>query len=155
MSTSWETTDVFAIPMEICWRFDYAIDSAKLKNLYSKSKRLQWDAEQDLDWSTPIDPSKPILDESRNGLDRIPILQRLSGSQRQTFIAHYTAHLLSQFLHGEQGALMMPALVRVGAVTERTRALYAEAGIPVHWDLRVLESLEDAETGELDGALAR
>src|SRR5262249_30707083 len=29
--------------------------------------------------------------------------------------------------------LMMPALVRVGAVTERSRQLYAEAGIPI-WE---------------------
>jgi hypothetical protein len=46
--------------------------------------------------------------------------------------------------------LMMPALVRVGAVTERTRALYAEADIPVYEDCRVLESLEDADTGSVD-----
>jgi hypothetical protein len=45
--------------------------------------------------------------------------------------------------------LMMPALVRVGAVTERTRALFAETGIPVWDDTRVLESMEDADTGDL------
>ena len=36
--------------------------------------------------------------------------------------------------------LMMPALVRVGAVTERTRALFAEEGIRVFEDASVLES---------------
>jgi hypothetical protein len=46
--------------------------------------------------------------------------------------------------------LMMPALVRVGAVTERTRALFAEEGIRVFEDARVLESLEDADTGEVE-----
>jgi hypothetical protein len=45
--------------------------------------------------------------------------------------------------------LMMPALVRVGAVTERTRALFAAEGIRVFEDASVLESLEDAETGEV------
>jgi len=45
--------------------------------------------------------------------------------------------------------LMMPALVRVGAVTERTRARFAEAGISVFDDAHVLESLEDRETGEV------
>jgi hypothetical protein len=45
--------------------------------------------------------------------------------------------------------LMMPALVRVGAVTERTRALFKEAGIPVWEDTRVLESMEDAGTGDI------
>jgi hypothetical protein len=45
--------------------------------------------------------------------------------------------------------LMMPALVRVGAVTERTRELYAEANIPVWDDLGVLESMEDVDTGDI------
>jgi hypothetical protein len=46
--------------------------------------------------------------------------------------------------------LMMPALVRVGAVTDRTRALYAAEGIPVWDDVSVLESMEDAETGDIE-----
>ena len=38
--------------------------------------------------------------------------------------------------------LMMPALVRVGAVTERSRGLYEEAGIPI-WESRArLEQVE-------------
>jgi hypothetical protein len=45
--------------------------------------------------------------------------------------------------------LMMPALVRVGAVTERSRALFDEAGIPVWDDTAVLESMEDADTGDI------
>jgi hypothetical protein len=42
--------------------------------------------------------------------------------------------------------LMMPALVRVGAVTPRTRELFKAAGIPVWDDATVLESLEDKDT---------
>jgi hypothetical protein len=109
MPTNWETADILKTPMEICWQFDYEISHEKLKNLYSKSKRLQWDSEQDLDWSIEIDPSRPIVSESRNGIDQIPLFQRLSDSQRETFVAHSTAHQLSQFLHGEQGALMTAA----------------------------------------------
>jgi hypothetical protein len=45
--------------------------------------------------------------------------------------------------------LMMPAPVRVGAVTDRTRELYAEAKIPVWDDARVLESMQDVETGDI------
>lgn len=48
--------------------------------------------------------------------------------------------------------LMLPALVRVGAVTERSRARFAEAGIPVYEDTSVLASMEDQETGDLSGA---
>jgi len=45
--------------------------------------------------------------------------------------------------------LMMPALVRVGAITPRTRALLAEEGIRIFDDMSVLESLEDTQTGEV------
>ena len=46
--------------------------------------------------------------------------------------------------------LMMPALSRVGAVTERTRALYAEVNIPIFEDCRILESLEDSDSGSVE-----
>ena len=49
MPTNWETADILKSPMEICWQFDYDISRDKLKNLYSKSKKLQWDSEQDMD----------------------------------------------------------------------------------------------------------
>ena len=124
MPTNWDTAEILRTPMEICWQFDYAIDKEKLKNLYTKSKQLQWDAEQHLDWQLEIDPSKPLVDESRNGMDKIPILQKLSPSQRETFTAHSTAHLLSQFLHGEQGALMTAAAL-THAVPDYEGKLYA------------------------------
>jgi hypothetical protein len=45
--------------------------------------------------------------------------------------------------------LMMPALCRVGAVTQRTRELYAQHQIPVWDDTTVLESMEDADSGDI------
>ena len=109
MSTNWETADILKSPMEICWQFDYDIDSDKLKNLYSKGKQAQWDAERDLDWSTPIDPSRPLIDETRFGLEQLDFFQAQPKKNREAFRAHMTAYQLSQFLHGEQGALMTAA----------------------------------------------
>ena len=124
MSTNWQTADILETPMEICWQFDYDIGIEKLRNLYSKSKRAQWDAERDIDWSIEIDPSKPIVDENQFLFDRLPLIQRLSDSQRETFRAHMSAHLLSQFLHGEQGALMTSAAL-THAVPDYEAKLYA------------------------------
>jgi hypothetical protein len=50
--------------------------------------------------------------------------------------------------------LMMPALVRVGAVTPRTRELFEAEGIRIFEDASVLESLEDADTGAVEFAEA-
>ncbi|NIR60384.1 MAG: hypothetical protein GWO02_13125, partial [Gammaproteobacteria bacterium] len=43
--------------------------------------------------------------------------------------------------------LMMPALVRVGLVTPRTRELFEQAGIPVFDDQTVLREMEDGTSG--------
>jgi hypothetical protein len=46
--------------------------------------------------------------------------------------------------------LMMPALVRVGAITARTRELYDAEKIPIFEDASVLEAMESAATGVIE-----
>jgi hypothetical protein len=124
MATNWETADQLEGTMAISWQFDYEIGIEKLRRLYSKSKRAQWDAEEDLDWSTPIDPSRPLIDENRFGLERLPFMQRQSSETIEQFRVHMTAYQLSQFLHGEQGALMTAAAL-THAVPDYEGKLYA------------------------------
>ena len=107
----WQELAGYETAMDVAWNFSYEIDSEKLRNLYSKAKQNQWDAERQLDWSVEIDPSKPIVGEDRFPFLRIPFFQKLSKGTRETFVAHATCQLLSQFLHGEQGALMTAAAV--------------------------------------------
>jgi hypothetical protein len=110
--------------MEICWQFDYAIGIDKLKDLYGKAKRDQWNADQHLDWSQEIDPSRPIVDERRFGFDDVPFIQKLDPKRREAFTANVAAYRLSQFLHGEQGALMTAAAL-THAVPDYEGKLYA------------------------------
>ena len=110
--------------MEIAWQFSYEQENEKLKTLYSKAKRLQWDAETYIDWSTPIDPSRPLIDEERFGLTQLPFIQRMSTSQQEALRAHIAAWQLSQFMHGEQGALMTAAAL-THAVPDYEGKLYA------------------------------
>jgi hypothetical protein len=118
------TTDVLETAMAVCWQFDYEVDLPKLRNLYAKAKRHQWDAEQSLDWDREIDPSKPLIDESQFRFRELSVLRKMSPSQRESFTAHATAKLLSQFLHGEQGALMTAAAL-THAVPDYEGKLYA------------------------------
>jgi hypothetical protein len=99
--------------MQVAWNFDYTTGIAKLEDLYHRAKENQWNV-VDLDWDTPIDPSSPIIASDHSQYGRMPFFRRLSNTQQETFMAHSTAQLLSQFLHGEQGALMTAATVTHG-----------------------------------------
>ena len=58
------------------------------------------------------------------GHHRMPFFQKLSQTQREAFTAHSTAQLMSQFLHGEQGAVMTAACV-THSVPDINAKLYA------------------------------
>jgi esterase/lipase superfamily enzyme len=99
--------------MQVSWNFDYQGQVAKLDDLYNRAKENQWNA-ADLAWDTPIDPSNPIIAPEHSQYARMPFFEKLSEKSRQAFSAHSTAQLLSQFLHGEQGALLTAATVAHG-----------------------------------------
>ncbi len=106
-------SDTYQALMQVAWNFDYTTGIAKLEDLYHRAKENQWNV-VDLDWDTPIDPSSPIIASDHSQYGRMPFFRRLSNTQQETFMAHSTAQLLSQFLHGEQGALMTAATVTHG-----------------------------------------
>lgn len=117
------TIDAYKASMEVSWNFDYAGEIAKVQDLYTRAKANQWNAD-DLDWETPIDPSNPIMSPEHSQYGRMPFFKKLSKSQRETFTAHSTAQVLSQFLHGEQGALMTAATI-THAVPDMKAKFYA------------------------------
>ncbi len=111
MSTEQNTyLDTYETLMQVTWNFDYQGSVQKLDDLYNRAKDNQWNA-ADLDWDTHIDPSNPIVASTNTDYARMPFFSRLSDQQRELFTAHSTAQVLSQFLHGEQGALITAATV--------------------------------------------
>ncbi len=103
-------SETYETLMQVAWNFDYEGAVDKLDDLYHRAKDSQWNAAE-LEWDTPIDPSNPIIAAEHSQYARMPFFQRLSKQQQETFLAHSTAQLLSQFLHGEQGALLTAATV--------------------------------------------
>ncbi len=118
-----ETTQRYHTPLDVCWQFSYEINIDQLRRLYSMAKRQQWDAEVHIDWSRAVDPSADILDTERMPFKETKFWNRLSKSQRETFAANNAAYALSQFLHGEQGALMVAAAL-THAVPDYEAKLY-------------------------------
>ncbi len=116
--------DLYRNPMEIAWTFAYELGGGKVEDLYKRAKQNQWDSDELLPWDTQVDPSNPLIADRSSLYHQMPFFKKLSKSQQETFTAHSTAQLLSQFLHGEQGALMTAACV-THSVPDATAKLYA------------------------------
>jgi len=86
----------------------YKRDQEELRKLYEVAKVSQWNATTDLDWSIQVDPYDPhhdLFPESLSPLPDIPTYRGLSTREKQTHRHGLASWMLSQFLHGEQGAL--------------------------------------------------
>jgi esterase/lipase superfamily enzyme len=106
-------SETYETLMQVSWNFDYRGQVEKLDDLYNRAKENQWNAAE-LAWDTAIDPANPIIAPEHSQYARMPFFQKLSQQQQETFSAHSTAQMLSQFLHGEQGALLTAATVAHG-----------------------------------------
>lgn len=88
--------------------WDYAERQDPLARLYDAARRGQWHGDADLPWATVVDPEDPsveIFEEELLPLPDIPAYRRLSALEKRRHRAGLLAWMLSQFLHGEQGAL--------------------------------------------------
>jgi hypothetical protein len=93
------------------WR--YLRDAPALARLYEAAKSAQWDAAS-LDWSRPVDPrdpARPLLPEAFLPFAGLDAYRRLPPERKADHAHALLAWLLSQFLHGEQGALHAAAQV--------------------------------------------
>jgi hypothetical protein len=94
------------------WKYD---DSrADIAKLYAAAKKGQWTADGALDWSVevdPYDPNRQLLPHSMVPSSTLPLWSRLSAREKAEHTYSLMSWLLSQFLHGEQGALLVAAQV--------------------------------------------
>jgi 1,2-phenylacetyl-CoA epoxidase catalytic subunit len=101
----------------------YEPSDPKIIALYAKGKALQWNADVELDWDQPVDPSSPLHAGAFPLLD-LPVFQRLSSAQLDQLTAKLTRLTLSQIIHGEQGALMVASRL-VSIAPDYEAKLYA------------------------------
>ncbi|WP_186038694.1 ferritin-like domain-containing protein [Burkholderia gladioli] len=97
---------------DMCFSWSYDQHRESLLALYEKSKRRQWDAALRLDWSQPVDETNPMgLDDASIPIFGMPIWKRLSEKEKGEIRIHSQAYMISQFMHGEQGALIATARI--------------------------------------------
>jgi P-aminobenzoate N-oxygenase AurF len=87
--------------------FNYTSGRDQLLRLYDKGTRRQWVASDRIDWTVDVDWENPlgVPDESIM-LMGTPYWERMNERERGEVRRHQVAWQFSQFLHGEQGALM-------------------------------------------------
>jgi hypothetical protein len=107
-STDWSVPGTFATN----FRWEYQDGRDSLLKLYAKGKQKQWDADDRIDWSLDLDPENPEqLPDETIPIHASAIFQRLTPKEKAKVRAHFQAWQLSQFLHGEQGALICTAKI--------------------------------------------
>jgi hypothetical protein len=113
-------------PTAYTWYYD--VVRRELRDLYEKAKEHQWNGARDLPWDTRIDPEVTFLPDEHIPIFGTDIWNRMTEAERVTLRRHSASWLLSQFLHGEQGALLATAQV-VGAAPTNDAKLCASAQV--------------------------
>ena len=106
--------------IDAVFTWDYERSRPALVKLYEKAKTSQWNVTTDLDWSTPVDQEALALNEmNREDVKFFGDGVDLSGSpfakwtekEWLQFGVESQNWTLSQFMHGEQGALICTARI--------------------------------------------
>ena len=107
--------EIFNTPLTGSYNWDYQVADNRIQRLYELGKTLNWNGSLDVHWDqtpdwqeqTPITPES--VDEFLKNADWTGYapFDALSTERKLEFVKHDFAWSLSQFLHGEQGALLV------------------------------------------------
>ena len=115
-----------ATAMQVVYQWNYDPEVEELRNLYLKAAEAQWIGDKHLDWNRPIDLVKFSTTPLGAGvpIEKTSYWRSLPEETTTELVRRTAAFRLSQFLHGEQGALMVAAQL-VNAVPHTDAKFYA------------------------------
>lgn len=107
--------EIFNTPLKGSYNWDYRVADDRIQRLYELGKTLNWNGSLDVHWDQTPDwheqtPANPeFIDEFLANSDwkGYAPFDALSSQRKMEFFIHDNAWSLSQFLHGEQGALLV------------------------------------------------
>ena len=117
----------WSIPEQFNATFDFEYDEGRstLMHLYQKGKDMQWDAVNRIDWTLELDPENPMqLPDEGIALHGSPMWEKMTKKERIEFRRHAQAWNISQFMQGEQAALICAAKI-VESVPDLDAKFYA------------------------------
>lgn len=121
-----DVVEIFNTPLTGAYNWDYTVADNRIKRLYELGKELNWNGSIDLDWSYNHPEDKPLVGGElfEPPHEQLDAWKNLSPQEKIEFDRHETAELLCQFLHGEQGALLVASQIASCAPTFNAK-LYA------------------------------
>ena len=114
--------------LDVTYTWGYQESRQKLRDLYDKAVRAQWISDDVLPWETSVDLDKPMGPENLQPLFGSEIHARMTETERRTLNREVFSWTLSQFMHGEQGALLATAQL-VDSVDNIDSKLYAASQV--------------------------
>ena len=118
-----DVVEIFNTPLVGHYNWDYTDADTRIKKLYELGKELNWNGSIDLDWSNSLKKGEPPIKAELIARMEGP-LAALPEKERLEYMRHDQAWTLSQFLHGEQGAMLVASQLVSCAPTYQAK-LYA------------------------------
>jgi hypothetical protein len=114
--------------LDVTYTWGYQETREKLRDLYDKAVRAQWISDEVLPWKTDVDLEKPMGPEQMLPLFGSDIWNKMTEKERKKLNIEVFSWTLSQFMHGEQGALLATAQL-VPSVRDLDSKLYAASQV--------------------------
>lgn len=115
------------VPQEYDAVFDWRFDEGRttLMHLYQKGKDMQWDALNRIDWTQELDPENPMqMPDEAVAIYGSDVWNKMTSKERIELRRHAQAWNISQFLQGEQAALLSASKI-VSSVPDLDAKFYA------------------------------
>ena len=120
-----DVVEIFHTPLTGAYNWDYTVADNRIKKLYELGKELNWNGSIDLNWDYTHPADERIIEPDEElPHEALDAYNDLSEEEKILFDRHSTAELMSQFLHGEQGALLVASQLASCAPTYNAK-LYA------------------------------
>src|SRR5882724_8651643 len=113
--------------LETLWDYDYVPTHDELAILYETAKKNQWNGSTAIDWSRPVGTEGPVLNVQM-AFQGTEFYGKLTDEEKKEVEIRVSAWRLSQFLHGEQGALVVCGQL-VNSIPELDAKLYASTQV--------------------------
>jgi hypothetical protein len=106
--TNWPVPQDF----DVNFNWEYDDGRAAMMGLYRKGVEMQWNAETRIDWSQELDEDNPEqLPEEMLPISGMATYEKMSRKEKAQVRRHFQGWQISQFMQGEQGALICTAKI--------------------------------------------